>query len=483
MLAETNRSVDCSSPSKPPPLVTNIKDTRRLSLFALAWPIFIEQGLRILVGTVDVLMVSRVSDDAVAALGQAGQVVYLSIGVFSFISLGASVVITHHLGARDREGADRVASSAVAANAWVGLVVSVLVFLFAQPMLRVMQLPTRLMPLAMQFLPLMGGTLFMEAQNVAMCAVLRSHGHTRDPMWVTGAQNVLNASGNALLLFGLAGFPRLGVMGVALSGVFSRILAFVVLWILLARRTNVHMRARDYLSVPVLDLHRILRVGAPAAGENICWWLAFMVVTAFIAKMGPTALATQAYVMQVGMWVVLFAMSMGFATEIRIGHLVGAGEFDAAYRAGFRSARLGLLLVMSAVSVVALVAPRILSWFTADRAVIATGTLLLRMGLILEAGRVFNWVLVCSLRATGDARFPLGIGVLSMLGIWVPLSGILGLGFGFGLPGIWTAMIVDEWLRALVFLRRWQRRGWLPQAKRSHAQASNITPALDTQVG
>jgi Na+-driven multidrug efflux pump len=116
-------------------------------------------------------------------------------------------------------------------------------------------------------------------------------------------------------------------------------MAFAALWLLLHRRTNVRMLTRDYLSIPLVELRRILRIGAPAAGENICWWLAFMMVTTFIARMGPTALATQAYVMQVGMWVVLFAMSRSFATEILIGHLVGAGEFDAAYHAGFRSAR------------------------------------------------------------------------------------------------------------------------------------------------
>ncbi|HMA93585.1 MAG TPA: MATE family efflux transporter, partial [Polyangiaceae bacterium] len=428
-------------------MTTAQKDFAKTSLFALTWPIFIEQGLRILVGTVDVLMVSRVSDDAVAALGQAGQVVYLSIVVFSFISLGASVVITHHLGAKDRVGADRVASAAVTANTWIGLVVSLLVFFFSQPMLRVMQLPTRLLPLAMQFLPLMGGTLFLEAQNIAISAVLRAHGRTRDPMWVTGAQNVLNAIGNGLLLFGLFGFPKLGVMGVAISGVCSRMVAFGALWLLLKRRTQVRIRARAYFSFPVHELRRILRIGAPAAGGNICWWLAFIAVTAFIARMGSAALATQTYVMQVGMWVILFAMSLGFATEILIGHLVGAGDFEATYRAPFRSVRVGLFLVVGTTSVVALVAPRILGVFTQDDVIIATGTVLLRMGLVLETVRLLNWVFVCALRATGDARFPLGMGILSMLGLWVPLSGLLGLRAGLGLAGIWLAMIADESLR------------------------------------
>src|SRR5512133_3491029 len=145
-------------------------------------------------------------------------------------------------------------------------------------------------------------------------------------------------------------------------------------------------------------------------------------------------------------------MSLGFATEILIGHLVGAGDFEATYRAPFRSVRVGLFLVVGTTSVVALVAPRILGVFTQDDVIIATGTVLLRMGLVLETVRLLNWVFVCALRATGDARFPLGMGILSMLGLWVPLSGLLGLRAGLGLAGIWLAMIADESLRAVVFI-------------------------------
>ena len=282
---------------------------KKLTLLALAWPIFVEQGLHVLVGTVDTLMVSHVSDDAVGALGVATQVLVLSIIVFNFIGIGSSVVITHHLGAKDRTGADRIATAAIAVNTWIGLVVSLLVFAFAEPMLRLMQLPERLLPLALQFLPLMGGTLFLEAQNIAMGAVLRAHGHTRDPMWVTAVQNVLNALGNCLLLFGLFGLPRMGVTGVAISGVVSRLVAYAAFWILVRRRTGVRTRLRDYVTFPVREVRRILHIGLPAAGENLCWWLAFMVSTVFIARMGPTSLAVQSYVMQVSMWVIRFAPS------------------------------------------------------------------------------------------------------------------------------------------------------------------------------
>ena len=89
-------------------------------LLAIAWPIFVEQILRMLIGTVDTFMVSHVSDGAVAALGVANQVVIFFLVAFNFIGIGTSVVITHHLGARDRAGADSIAANAIAVNTWLG---------------------------------------------------------------------------------------------------------------------------------------------------------------------------------------------------------------------------------------------------------------------------------------------------------------------------------------------------------------------------
>jgi putative MATE family efflux protein len=452
---------------------------RKLTLFSLAWPIFVEQGLHILVGTVDTFMVAHVSDAAVAAVERGGQVLFFWLNVFNFVGIGSSIVLTHALGAKDRARADRVARAGIAVNTWIGLGVSVLIFAFSRQFLGLLQLPAELIPIAMQFLPLMGGTLFLEAQNIAMGAVLRAHGYTKDPMWITAAQNVLNVVGNCLLLFGLLGFPKLGVMGVALSGVASRLVAFVANWILVRRRTGVRVASRDYVRFPMREVWRILHIGAPAAGENICWWVAFMTVSTFVSRMGAQHIAAQAYTMQVSMWVILFGIAVGLGTEILVGHHVGAGRFEDAYHELLRSMRAGFVLVCIAIVPIAAFAPAILrTLFTQDAAVVGMGAVLLRMALILEPGRVFNVVVISSLRATGDSRFPLYMGFASMWGLWVPLAWLLGLKLGWGLPGVWISMMADEWLRAVIMYRRWKKRRWLVHAQRSRAHAQETISEL-----
>lgn len=443
----------------------------KAGLLALAWPIFVEQLLHIMTGTVDTFMVSHISDNAVAALGTANQIVVFFIIIFSFVSIGSGVVITHHLGAGDRDGADHVASTAIGVNTWLGLAASLLVSYFAEPMLDLVQLSDELKNYALPFLHLMGGTLFLESINFALSSVLRSHTHTRPVMIVTILQNGLNVLGNCILLFGLFGAPKMGVVGVALSTVFSRFVACIALWILVEHYTHLKVRARDFFYLKRDRLSRILHIGLPAAGENISWWLAFMFVTALTARMGGVALATQAYAFQIALVIMLCGIAISVAGEIIIGHMVGAGQFEDAYHQAMNNLKLGLVATVVMVSLAAIGAPWLFGLFTSDPVIIASGTLLVRMSLFLEPGRTFNIVFVNALRATGDARYPLIWGVISQWTIMVGCSWLFGTYLGFGLPGVWVAFAIDEWFRAMLFLRRWRKRKWLPHAQRTHASA------------
>ncbi len=449
------------------------------TLLAIAWPIFVEQTLRILIGTVDTFMVSHVSDGAVAALGVANQFVVLALICFNFIGIGASVVITHHVGAGDVKGAQKIVTTAISVNTWIGLVISVIAYLFAAPLLRLMQLPPDLMQYAEPFLVLMGGSLFLEAMNGAIGASLRAHGYTKDAMVVTTIQNVINIAGNCVLLFGLFGAPKMGVTGVALSSVFSRVVASIVLWILLERRLKLSLRARDLIDLQLDRIKRILHIGLPAAGEHMSYWVSLMVITSFAARLGAESLTAMTYTQQVQRLVILFSIALGLGTEILIGRLIGAGEFEHAYREVMKNVRTGLMIATGAIVVVAIFAPQLLGLFSHDPLIIAGGTLLLRMSIVYEPGRVFNIVIINALRATGDARFPVQIAICSEWFLSVPLAWFLCLKLNWGIPGIWIAMMSEEWIRGLIMYRRWTGRKWLKYAHRSREQVSGaIIPVV-----
>jgi Na+-driven multidrug efflux pump len=122
--------------------------------------------------------------------------------------------------------------------------------------------------------------------------------------------------------------------------------------------------------------------------------------------------------------------------------------------------------------VAALTAPWTMSLFTHDPHVIETAQTLLWITVLLEPGRTFNLVVINALRATGDARFPVAAGVLSMIVVMAGGAWLLGVHWGFGLAGVWFAYAADEWLRGLMMAARWYRRGWVPHARATHRRVS-----------
>ncbi|MFM4904684.1 MATE family efflux transporter [Aeromonas veronii] len=430
------------------------------TLFALTWPLFIDLALHFLTGALNTFMVGHVSYQGVAALAVGNQVFDLAITLFSFVSIGTSVVITQYLGAGDREKSRVVIHTAIGFNLLIGLVAAIGVMAGASTMLALMNLPANLMSDGTLYLQIIGLCLLPEAAALCLAATLRAHGHTRQAMYVTLIVNLITFVGNLLLLYGWFGLPQLGVAGVAISTVAGRLIGVVLLVWLVARKTGIRLVVRDIVHPSREMLGKVLHIGLPAAGENLSWMLQFMVVTAFVGLLGDKALATQSYFFQICLFILLFGLSIGLGNEIIIGHLAGARQFERAYQQLLKSLKLGLAVTYVIAVAAALNGRTIISLFTDDADIITQVAQLFLISLILEPGRTFNLVVINALRATGDARFPLYMALLSMWGIAVPLSYFLGIMQGYGLVGIWLALACDEWVRGLAMFWRWRSRRW-----------------------
>ena len=140
--------------------------------------------------------------------------------------------------------------------------------------------------------------------------------------------------------------------------------------------------------------------------------------------------------------------------------MVGAREIDAAYRQGIKSWRLGLAVALSISVVIYLLAEPIMQLFTPNQEIIALTKKLFMLSILLELGRATNIIVISSLNATGDVRFPFICGIIVMWIVSLPFSYLLGISFGLGLVGVWMAYIIDEGLRAMLMYRRWRSRVW-----------------------
>jgi putative MATE family efflux protein len=442
----------------------SIPSWKKLGLFAVTWPILVDSVLRIMLGTVDVFMLSRISDETTGAVGLANEIIFFCILMFGFVAIGTSVAVAQYIGAGREREASRISAMAISMNFLFGLVVSAALLAFGEPLLRLLNTDPGQLAIAKGYLSIVGGFIWGEALSYAISSVIRATGKTRQVMYVTIGINVLHVFGNYVLIFGHFGFPELGVTGAAISTVFSRGLGAVVLFMLLYRSIPAPIAKRDYVSWNKTYVKQVLGIGLPAAGEHIAYQSQYLMILGFVNMIGVTALNTHVYVMNISNYFMVLAAAIGTGTEIIIGQMVGAGAMKEAYRRLLRSLRISFALTFAIVAAASFFRRGLIGLFTDNPDIIAIGAGILLLSLVLEPGRTFNMVVINSLRAAGDARFPVLMGVVSMWGIAVPLAYLLGIHWGIGLIGIWIAFAVDEWVRGILMLLRWRSRAWEKKA-------------------
>ena len=438
----------------------HVKPNAPLSLFSLTWPLFFDFALHFLTAALNTLMISRVSYQGVAALSVGNMVFELSITLFSFVSIGASVVITQYLGAKNRAAASDVVYSSIGFNLMVGIVAALGVFSGAGLILHYMNLPADLIPDATLYLQIVGICLIPEAIAMCLAAGMRAHGFTKQAMWVTLLMNVITFAGNLLLLYGWFGVPQMGVAGVAISTVVGRLVGMSLMAYLFVKYTRIPLKLFEIIRPKKHLLAKVFHIGLPAAGESISWMLQFMVVTAFVGLMGEKALAAQALYFQICMFILLFGLSIGIGNEIMIGHMIGAKQYKAAETQMYRALKIGLVLTTIVAALATIFGENLVAIFTDEQDILVMVGQLFILTLFMEPGRTFNLIVINALRASGDARFPFVAGIISMWCIAVPLAYLFGIYLDLGLVGIWCALAIDEWTRGLIMLWRWRSGRW-----------------------
>ena len=443
-------------------------------LIAVAWPLMAELLLGFGVGFVGMWLVSQTSDTASAAFGLANHVQGAFFLLFRIISMGVGVVVTQNLGAHNRLEANRTALASLGASTWLGLGSALVLLATTGPLLTAMQASTEVTALARPYLQLLGLALFLDAFNASMAAVMRAHLRTRETMLNILSMHALHIALCFPLMRGWGPIPPLGMAGFAIALAISRAWGLGLhIWLwrqVLQLRPTWH----DFTSIQMASLRSSLAIGLPGAAEAIAYRVAVLASVTVVSGMGTTALATQGYTMQIMNVVVLSTVALGFAGEILVGHLVGAGQLRQTLHLVRKTLLWALGLSFAVALLTALTAPWTLRLFTSDPAIIQHATQLLWIAVLLEPGRTCNIIVITALRATGDARFPVVAGAASMLIVMGGGAWFFGVYLGLGLVGVWIAYTLDEWVRGSMMAARWFRLGWLSHAVRVRRGARGV---------
>ncbi|MGN0049850.1 MAG: MATE family efflux transporter [Prevotella sp.] len=477
------------------------------SLFRLTMPIFIDIALVMLLGAVDTVMLSRYSDDAVAAVGLDNQLISFVFLIYQFVSMGAAILCAQYFGAGYRTRFMQIVGIAVIVNTLLGMAVSFSLWMWAEPLLTAFGLREGLLPDGVRYLEITGALSFFQALSLTFSASLRSTGKTIKPMISTLSVNVLNIIANYALIFGHFGCPAMGVEGAAWATAVSRIASTIILACFMSGvwRTTVeqksHTMARGivfhtlrasyfliclpfkvvvksaraartiYTSYshyfhpfPWQEMKNLFRIGIPAMSEEMSYSLSQIVITFFINQISTDALATKVYCTTTITFVILFSTSIVQGGDILVGHYVGQLRYRAAYILGNYVYRMATILTLIVAAVLAAGGHTLMTLLTDNAYIIATGTWIFCIDFFLSYGRVKNIFACGTLRATGDAVYPVIVGVICQWSVAVGVAWTLGIPCGFGLLGIWFAFCLDENLRGVILMKRWHSLKWQGKA-------------------
>ncbi|RDW17321.1 MATE family efflux transporter [Oceanobacillus chungangensis] len=413
-----------------------------------------------LMGLADTFMLSAVSDDAVSGVGASNQFLQIAILILQVIGSGASIVVAQYIGSRRFTEVSKIAAIAISLNLVIGIIISIIFLVFGSYMLQALNLQGNVFEYAKSYLGIVGGAIFLQALINSLSAIIRVHGFTKATMFVSLGMNIIHVVGNYLLIFGNFGFPELGVEGAAISTIVSRFLALLVFFWLFYRITEVKVKLNYYFSLSKNYIKKILKIGIPSAFEQVMYQSCQIVFLYYATFLGPSSLAARQYATNISMFIYLFALAIGLGTAIIVGRLIGASRSSEAYESVWKSVRLASVATLIVVITVVLFRVQLMELFTDNPEIIKLGADVLLLSFLLETGRTINIVLINSLRAAGDAKFPVLIGAFSMVAMSLPLGYFLIFHLELGLVGIWLAIAADEWTRAVIMFFRWRSRKW-----------------------
>ena len=428
----------------------------------LALPLLLELSLGVAAGVLGTVLAGQIADASAAAFALSMQFFHTAFLLFRIVGAGISVVLSQQLGYNNPIAAETAARTALLASFVMGLMAAAVLWFGSDPLLLHFEVPEEVRLQAKPLMLWLAPCVLLDALVVAMASVMRAHLFAVQSLRVMMLMHLCHWGLAWLLMSG-----SFGLSGFAMASLLSRILSLV----LLTRCWDRYLGIKTvWITRPTLDqasFRAILRIGLPGAAENAVWRLGFMASVAAASQLGTTALATQAYVLQFNTVILLAGFSMGLSAEILVGRLLGEGNLREAHGLVKRVTWMSLAISGAVSVVVALAGPWLVPLLTDDQTIRDEAIRLLWISVLLETGRSFNLVLLGSLRAVGDARYPLYSGIPSVVILLAGGSWLLAVHWGWGLIGIWFAYAADEWVRGLVLWRRWLKLHWLSAARQS----------------
>jgi putative MATE family efflux protein len=434
------------------------------ALVALIIPLIIEQFLAVLVGMADSIMVASVGEAAVSGVSLVDNIVVLLINIFSALATGGAVVAGQYLGRKREEEACKSAGQLVWFVTISAVGVTAIVYLCKSFILHGVfgKIEADVMEHANTYLLIVTASIPFIALYNGGAAIFRAMGDSKIPMIVSMIMNVINVSGNAILIYGF----HCGTEGVAIPTLVSRAVAAILITILLCNSKRVlHLEKTFRYRFDGAMVKNILKIGVPNGLENSMFQLGKILVLSLVSTFGTYAIAANAVSNAVAMFQILPGISINLAIITVISRCVGARDYEQVkyYTGKLHIITYAWMIVENII--IALLIPTILKvYHLSDLTAQTTEQILLFHAVAVVTIWPLSFSLPCTLRAAGDVQYTMYMSIFSMWIFRIAFSYVLGKYMGLGVFGIWVAMVIDWVFRAICFVIRYLGGKWKHKA-------------------
>ena len=436
------------------------KRSLRKEIVRLALPIALQQFMTALVGACDAIMLGKLSQDAMSAVSLATQVTFVfNLFMFAFMA-GENMFVAQYYGKGDYTGISQVFSLVTKICGCTAVVFLVGTLFFPEQLMRILTNEETLIVLGSEYLRVIGISYVFSGIAQIFLAIMKNCGAVNMSTLINGVMVILNIALNAVFIFGLSGFPKMGIKGAALATVLATVVQF--LWsvgYVLCRIRAVKFSLR---SCEKKLFVRFWQKTVPLLINNLAWGIGFSMYSVIMGHLGTDAVAANGIANISKNLVVCFCLGLGNAGSIIVGNRLGADRLQEAKEVGETLTKTAIIAgIVSGLVLIAL-SPFITKMV--DLTPTARGYLqkMLLISSYYIAGKSVNCMTIGGIFAAGgDSKFGMLCDSVTLWCITVPLGCICAFILKLPVMVVYFVLNLDEIIKLPVVYKHYKKYKWI----------------------
>lgn len=438
---------------------------------SITGPIALQNFMDAAVSSADILMLSFVSQSALAASSLAGQVMFVLQMLLYGVSSGASVLSAQYWGRKDCRTVERVMGLSLRFSILIGAVFTLAALLFPETIMQIFTDDHALIAEGIRYLRAVSAAYVLGGFATVYLSVMRSVERVKMSAAVHCSAVLMNVLLNACFIFGFGPFPKLGITGVALATSITRAVEVVICLIDSRLNPVVRLRLKDLFARGGALLRDFIRYAIPSAANDIIWGLAFSVYSIILGHLSSDIVAANSVASVVRNLGTVVCFGTASSAAIILGKEMGDNRLQQARAYAARFAWLSIWTALAGGVVILACRPLVLQFMhlyvTVTDVVRAELSTMLYINAYYILGSSVNTMLICGIfRAGGDVRFGLICDIIAMWGYAVPVG--LLCAFVLKIPEMWVYFVLclDEFVKMPFIIRHYKKGAWLQNITR-----------------